>query len=149
HDRNLKKLQATDSPTSETRGQSRNAPALENAPSTDGEGRTRQQSGPTAEETVTAEWGDQNFAEKGGVLATGSGNDAKDMRSVPEKDEEPEPLRRRAQNKVSLRAEVLARSLKAREDGMTSPRTAHRRRLIRMLHMAMTRQADGFVACEW
>lgn len=28
-------------------------------------------------------------------------------------------------------------------------RTANRRRLIRMLHMAMVRQADGFVACEW
>lgn len=30
-----------------------------------------------------------------------------------------------------------------------SRRTVNRRRLIRMVHMAMVRQADGFVACEW
>eukprot|EP00904_Undaria_pinnatifida_P002728 jgi/Undpi1/12456/HiC_scaffold_5.g02127.m1 len=61
-----------------------------------------------------------------------------------------EPHRRGGdEDRLAIRARALRESLKKREDKMTTPRTVNRRRLIRMVHMAMVRQADGFVVCEW
>eukprot|EP00752_Nemacystus_decipiens_P009918 g8850.t1 len=61
-----------------------------------------------------------------------------------------EPQRRGdEEDRVVVWTEALRESLRTREDKVTTPRTVNRRRLIRMVHMAMVRQADGFVACEW
>lgn len=51
-----------------------------------------------------------------------------------------------ASTKLISRAEA---ELSAKEDGMSSPRSLRRRRVVRLVHMCMVRQAYGFVACEW
>ncbi|CAM9721869.1 unnamed protein product, partial [Ectocarpus fasciculatus] len=55
----------------------------------------------------------------------------------------------RQEDRMVVWTENLRENLRTREDKVTTPRTTNRRRLIRMVHMAMVRQADGFVACEW
>jgi len=45
--------------------------------------------------------------------------------------------------------EERERWLSAREDGVTTPRTKARRRLLRLLYKATRRQNRGYVICEW
>ncbi|CAM9256179.1 unnamed protein product [Ascophyllum nodosum] len=53
------------------------------------------------------------------------------------------------EDQMGVREEALFEKLRTKEDRMTTPRTVKRRGLIRRVHMAMVRQADGFVICEW
>ncbi|CAM9794615.1 unnamed protein product [Chrysoparadoxa australica] len=53
------------------------------------------------------------------------------------------------EDEKALRAQEVEEELVVKEGKMTSPRTLNRRRVVRMLHMCMIRQDDGYVVCEW
>eukprot|EP01038_Epipyxis_sp_PR26KG_P010329 gene10329-13878_t len=50
---------------------------------------------------------------------------------------------------IRNRDKFVERELESKETAMTSPRSLRRRSVLRLAQMAMKRQSDGFMVCEW
>lgn len=51
--------------------------------------------------------------------------------------------------KIRWRRKYLEDTLRPADIRMSSPRSIARRRILRNLHIAMKRQSDGYITCEW
>jgi len=66
------------------------------------------------------------------------------------KEKEDERLKAIEDHKQRDRKEKEAEAyLRTHEEKVTTPRSGARRRLLRLVHVAMRRQEDGFVLCDW